>query len=1399
MKSIHLLYDKVWQVAFFVLLVTASSVKAETIHVATAGTLPELLGDRQNTVTELTLTGELNGTDFIFIRQMSALTMLDMSGAQIVAGGDAYSGEYKTENNKITDGLFAKWGSSDLTMPVTKIVLPQGVTYIGNSAFSGLDTLTEIVIPEGVKEIGNNAFNITGLTSVTLPVSLEVIGEDAFSQIWSLKSLHLPKNVRSIGSMFNHGIAEFTVDADNVYFVVKDGVLYSKNLDCLYWVPQSETTSYILPDGLKRISQRAFQFHRLVSTVEFPNSLEEIGEYAFLSCGLTSVYLPASISVIENEAFGNCPITSFTVAAGNTTFTAVDDVLFTKDMEELLYYSKVLPSETYVVPDAVKTISAFAFSNQCNLKNITFPEGLRKIGIRSFSETKLEIVDIPNSCIEIGTGCFDKCVSLTKMVLPSNLQTFELNMLYSCTALSELHCKSPIPYKRYIGGNAGGGIIVPESVFSLSKLYVPVGASAAYRADNLWNVFATIEEEAVAAVSGTEATVYLKDAGTLSVVLGNSVKSLQRLTVLGPVNGDDVQCFRRGVSVDNYTSELQYLDLRKATIVGGGAYDAYPGAVTTEETKENIVTKCMFQFMKSLEEVYLPESAVTIEERAFQGCEELKKVVWNGVVTLKGTGIFDKCYSLKEVHCCNPTHSPLADSNLFTDGTDVSKATLYVPFNEKETFQTLEQWKDFGEIREEAYVDTPGTLSALLGDRAVTETELVVSGRLNGTDIKALQSMSAMTSLDMTDAYIVSGGEAYWNEQKTEDAVIGKYFFGSKGELSNLVFVKLPNSVTHIGEMAFYQKKIVNVKLPDRLKGVGEQAFENCPLTTVHIPAGVNYIATGAFGAWGRLVKLFTVAEDNETYKAENGILYTKDGKTLYIYPAAENAEFKVPYGVEKISYDAFLNHKYLLSVSLPASVKSIGGRAFNNCQKLKSIDLSATSIVDLESGMFQGCYDLVSVSLPATIQRIESYCFSGCHNLRELKLPESVTFIGFDCFASCVSLDELIIPKNVIRVEANLFNNAKIGSIIWDAFADIKTAFSYSYWNNELQQYIVEEHKPSANILVYVKKATQVPTDWKNVIRDGMAEDIILQDTIINEYGNEEYPRFFAARPFKAKSVRYVRTFNRTSNGTEYESGRSSAGGWQTLVLPFTPTRIYHETKGELAPFNSGISGTHPFWLRKVADEGFISETVIQPNVPYIIAMPNHSSYDDEYNIVGEVVFSAESADGIDFPATPRELPMGGNSRFSLIPTYDVVYSTMYHGYGKEGVYCLNESTEYLDGKTYNIGSLFKRDYGLAKPFSAYVMTKEVAAKAPLYYSIGGEGGEITGLEEIMKKEDESLKVYTIGNVLYIDSDSDRSISIYDVTGRTVRVVEVREGSNTVTGLSSGFYFLEGKKVAIK
>lgn len=185
---------------------------------------------------------------------------------------------------------------------------------------------------------------------------------------------------------------------------------------------------------------------------------------------------------------------------------------------------------------------------------------------------------------------------------------------------------------------------------------------------------------------------------------------------------------------------------------------------------------------------------------------------------------------------------------------------------------------------------------------------------------------------------------------------------------------------------------------------------------------------------------------------------------------------------------------------------------------------------------------------------------------------------------------------------------------------------------------------------------------------------------------------------------------------------------------------------------------------------------------------MPNNPEYPEEYNLTGVITFTAESEAGINISATPEVLSFGETDTYKLIPTFETVDKG-------ENVYALNTSE-------YNgipIGGAFVKNYRVVEPFEAYVASKEPAARAPLMYSIGGEGGEITGLEEIMKKEEESLKVYTVGNVLYIDSDRDRSISIYDVTGRTVQVVEIHEGNNTITGLSSGFYFLEGKKVAIK
>lgn len=87
-------------------------------------------------------------------------------------------------------------------------------------------------------------------------------------------------------------------------------------------------------------------------------------------------------------------------------------------------------------------------------------------------------------------------------------------------------------------------------------------------------------------------------------------------------------------------------------------------------------------------------------------------------------------------------------------------------------------------------------------------------------------------------------------------------------------------------------------------------------------------------------------------------------------------------------------------------------------------------------------------------------------------------------------------------------------------------------------------------------------------------------------------------------------------------------------------------------------------------------------------------------------------------------------------------------------------------------------------QPFEAYLISKEAAVNAPKLYSIGGIGGEITGIEELPSDALDGIEIYVRYGVLYIKSDRERTLSIYDTAGHMVRQVEVQEGTTAVTGL---------------
>ena len=183
--------------------------KQITLKLDEAGTLPNKISyDQKNLITNLKIVGKINGTDLKFIREMAGrdynrektdgkLSILDLSKAKIVAGGDAYvrfSENYYTSNDKLGDYAFR--GCSGLT----SLTIPSSVTSIDWGAFRGCSGLTSLTIPSGVTSIGKNAFNgCSGLTSLTLPSSVTGIGWYAFKGCSRLTSLTIPSSVTWIG------------------------------------------------------------------------------------------------------------------------------------------------------------------------------------------------------------------------------------------------------------------------------------------------------------------------------------------------------------------------------------------------------------------------------------------------------------------------------------------------------------------------------------------------------------------------------------------------------------------------------------------------------------------------------------------------------------------------------------------------------------------------------------------------------------------------------------------------------------------------------------------------------------------------------------------------------------------------------------------------------------------------------------------------------------------------------------------------------------------------------------------------------------------------------------------------------------------------------------------------
>ena len=271
---------------------------------------------------------------------------------------------------------------------------------------------------------------------------------------------------------------------------------------------------------------------------------------------------------------------------------------------------------------------------------------------------------------------------------------------------------------------------------------------------------------------------------------------------------------------------------------------------------------------------------------------------------------------------------------------------------------------------------------------------------------------------------------------------------GEKASEGLTYYLNSDNTYTVTG---IYNSSDNHVVIPSHYNGlpvvaIGDGAFKDVGIAKVAIPATVTRIGHLALCA-GLNLDNVEVSVDNPNFTAIDGVLYTKDTKTLVQYPVGrDNTSFEIPSHVTAIGNGAFAKATELTSVTIPAGVTSIGAEAFKDCNKITEFKLPE-ALTTIDSGAFASCTALKTVNVPDSVTTIGDGAFYYCENLTAINIPNGITTIGEDTFAYCYKLTSVVIPDTVKSIGVNAFNFCD-GLVSVHMSASVQSIGDYAFTN---------------------------------------------------------------------------------------------------------------------------------------------------------------------------------------------------------------------------------------------------------------------------------------------------------------------------------------------------------------
>ena len=617
--------------------------------------------------------------------------------------------------------------------------------------------------------------------------------------------------------------------------------------------------------------------------------------------------------------------------------------------ERMFMHNETLIDVT--IPSTIRRISTGAFEYCKKLKSVVFlGNSLETIGSGAFKGCDILGVDIPDSVTSIGTEAFNENAHISRITLGYNSQLEE-------------------------AGSACFGSCSMESFFIPMKLDFHASCvSGCYNITNITkhpaNNLVTIENNVVYN-SDKDTLIYVTpmSLGDLDIRVDSVEDSALTMSHLNNVTLRDVSSLGAAF-VNSYIENIEFVNCSFSSIVSGTFYGTK--RLATVNVPDSVTTIKTSSFMSSsVRFVNFTENSMltTIEGEsmgAFTGSRLERINLPESLLTI-GNYTFQNCSFLKEITIPSSVYSIgkacFASSGLET--VDLSSTQIDI-------------------IPQSAFQDCSKLKTVLLnGNRLET---ISVSAFENCISLETVDGLDKVSTLGKYAFARCSSLETLTGFNNAPLKVISDYSFALCSSLKEAI---IPEHVIEIGDYAYYGSGVERFTLPSEVKRVGIASFSYCyELTDI------------------------SVVENNPYFKAIDNILYSKDGKTLYLVPATYSGVLNVPDGVEIIEINACQGDIYMTGINFPESLTLINMNAFYDCRLLDDVTISQ-NVYSIGRQAFYNCYNLsnLSFSEDGSLFRIGLYAFSNI-SVKNLRIPSSVVELAQYAF-SITSLESITFASN--------------------------------------------------------------------------------------------------------------------------------------------------------------------------------------------------------------------------------------------------------------------------------------------------------------------------------------------------------------------------------------------------